>query len=179
MTIEVTYIEGNKEPFEETVRHFFSRLWNKVETNNITPVFLSPNGIDSLPADLTKEISQADINAKKASGLLLFESTDNSTRESIGNDSRTIESSVQITMYARSKYEMFLFIDQINDIIHENQPSSLVRIKKSNNIQDSAIAWFKERKGVYFSIPLFVDKEGFVLISTGTLTCMWVKTRID
>jgi len=179
MTIEVTYLDGDKEPFEETVRSFFSRLWVNTETNNITPVFLSPNGINSEEADLTEEISQADINAKKASGLLLFETNENITRESIGNDNRTIESPVQITMYARSKYEMFLFIDHINDIIHENQPSSSTRIKKSNNTEDSAIAWFKERKGINFSKPLIVDKEGFVHISTGTLTCMWIKTKID
>ena len=59
MTISITYLVGTKEPFDETLRHYFSTNWVPSETNYITPVFLSPHGKDSDTADLNVELSQA------------------------------------------------------------------------------------------------------------------------
>ena len=97
--------------------------------------------------------------------------------ESASNAYRSIETPVKITVYARSKYEMFLFLNHINDIIQDNMPKTSFRIKKSDGIQDSAIANFRQRKGIQFAQPLIQDKEGFVYISTGFLSCMWIKTK--
>ena len=177
MTIEITYQVGDKEPFEETLRYYFSSNWDPSETNSITPVFLSPNGKDSQTADLDEEISQADINRKKASALILFESTEHIPLTTASNLSTTIETPVKITIYARSKYEAFLFISHINDIIQDNMPKGSFRIKKSDGIQDSAIAYFRQRKGIKFSQPAIIDKKGHVYISTGSLSCMWIKTK--
>ena len=177
MTISITYLVGTKEPFDETLRHYFSTNWVPSETNGITPVFLSPHGKDSDPADLNVELSQADIENLKASGLILFQTTEHIPLSNASNDQTTIETPILITAYARTKNEMSLFISHINDIMHENMPNSSVRIKKSNGTEDSAIAYFKQRKGIQFSQPQVKDKEGFVYISTGFLSCMWVKTK--
>lgn len=177
MTIETTYLVGDAEPFDETLRYYFSSNWVPSETNDITPVFLSPHGKDSQAADLENGISQADINSKKASALIVFQSTEHIPIPSNNNLSKTIETPIGITIYGRSKYEIFLLINHINDIILDNMPSGNFRIKKSDGIQDSAIAYFKQTEGVKFSQPLVQDKEGHVFISSGSLTCMSVKTK--
>ena len=175
--IEITYLVGSSEPFEETLRHFFSTKWDPTKTNNITPVFLSPNGIDSQAADLTQEVSQTDISSKKASGLITFESTEEIPLDAPSNLSTTFETPIKITVYARSKYEMSLFQRHINDIIQENMPNGNLRIKKSNGTEDSAIAYFKNRKGIRFNRPPLTEKDGYVYLSSGTISCMWIKTK--
>jgi len=177
MTIDTTYLVGIDEPFEESLRYYFSSKWVLVETNNVTPVFISPNGLNSQAANLAEELTEGDINSKKADGLIMFESTEESPLDAPSNLSTTFETPIKITIYARSKYEMGLFQRHMNDIIQDNMPNGLVRIVKSDGAQDSSIAYFKNRKGVKFSRSLIQDKDGPVYSSTGSLSCMWIKTK--
>ncbi|MCV0398549.1 MAG: hypothetical protein K5785_00985 [Nitrosarchaeum sp.] len=179
MTIETSYLVGDPEPFDETLRYYFSSNWDDSKTNDVTPVFLSPHGKDSEAANLAKEISQADIKGLKAKALILFETTENRLdlqRSSAGKLRNGKASVVQITIYSRTKHEGFLFAEQINDIIQDNYPNTATRIKKSGGSQDSAIVSFEE-KGVTFSEPLVQDKEGLVYVSSGFLTCQWQKVK--
>ncbi len=170
---------GNAEPFDETLRYYFSSNWNPAKTNSVTPIFLSPHGLNSQVANLDEGISEADINSKMADGLILFQSTESITPDNASNAYRFIETVVKVIMYGRSKYELFLFIEHINDIIQDNMPKTSFRIKKSDGIQDSAISSFKQRKGIKFSEPLIQDKDGHVFVSTGNLSCRHIKTKIS
>ena len=181
MVIETIHQIGSMEPIEETVRYYFSSNWDPFQTNSITPVFLSPHGKDSQTADLVNEISQADINASKAKGLILFQTSENAVTpkgSSVNNQVKAKLTTVLITMYARTKYESLLFAEHMNDIIQDNMPKTSFRIKKSDGIQDSAIASF-EGKPITFSVPQLIDKKGFVHISTGFLICRWSKVKIS
>lgn len=142
------------------------------------PRFISPNGIDTDKADLQKELSQVDVGALQSEGLIMFDSSQTiPIQNKPSNDITEYETPIKITIYARTKYEMFLFQNQINDIIQENQPNTSTRITKSDGTANSAIAYFKERKGVTFSTPVLVDKSGNTHVSTGTLSCRWVRTK--
>jgi hypothetical protein len=177
MTITITYLSGAMEPFEETLRRYFASNWTRANTNNVLPKFISPNGIDENQADLSKELSEVDVNALQSEGLILFDSSESiPVRDIASNDISHYETPVKITIYGRTKYEIFLFQNEINDIIHENSPSTATRITKSDGSANSAIAYFKQRKGVAFSTPALIEKTGNVYVSTGSLSCMWVKT---
>ena len=179
MTIVTIHLQGKPEPFDETLRHFFASNWDDTKTNNVTPRFISPNGIDDKEADLGEELKQVDVGALQTEGLIAFETANNRidpTLSSAGNIARGKASDVLITIYSRTKYEGFLFAEQINDIIQDNLPNTDTRIKKSNSTEDSAIMNF-EKNGVGFAEPRLQDKDGHVYVSTGTIVARWSKIK--
>lgn len=178
-TVTITYLVGSQEPFDETIRHLIARNWDATKTNNVTPIFLSPHGSATNAANISTPISNTDIKINQANGLILFEQQNNlhDVRRSSASKNRTGKvGEVLITIYSRSKFEAFLFQEEINRIIAVTLPNTGTWIKKSDNINNSAIASYENHE-ISFSNPESIDEQsGHVLISTGIIGVQWQKT---
>lgn len=179
LTITITYLEGDPEPFDESIRYLIASNWDATKANDVTPAFLSPHGYGTNEADIDNPISNTDIKIKKVGGLIMMESLNNlhNANWSSASKNRTGKlTEIQFTIYARTKWEAFLFQEEINRIIAVNRPNTAVRISKSSGAEDSAIASFEEGE-ISFTDPEFVDSQkGQVLMSQGVLGVQWQKT---
>ncbi len=177
MTITDQFLVGPAEPFDETIRAFISRLWTSANTENITPKFRSPHGVASDAADFTTKMSanawMMDVNKD----LIRFKQVETLRQDlASGNKFVALVTTVDIDIFAERPNRYFLFEREINRIIHENMPSNNVRIKKSNNTDDSAIFTFDRLYVEFLKIGDF-EKGGIRYQWAGELGIMWQRTK--
>jgi len=173
------YLVGDPETFDETIRALMSRLWTAANTESATPVFLSPHGRASAAADYTSKTSATawmkDINKD----LIRFKQMDTTRYEQAqptGNKFFMMLTIVAIDIFAEKPYRAFLFEREVNRIIQENIPNNSVRIKKSDNVNDSAIHTFDRQVVGFIPIGAF-EKTGIVYQKAGELGCVWQRNK--
>lgn len=179
MVITDNFLVGAAETFDETIRAFISRNWTSANTENATPKFLSPHGLDSGTADYTKKISAVawmkDINKD----LIRFKQMDTTRYEQAqptGNKFFMMLTIVAIDIFAEKPHRAFLFEREINTIIQDNIPNNSVRIKKSDNVNDSAIHTFDRQVVEFVPVGAF-EKTGIVYQKAGELGCVWQRNK--
>lgn len=179
MTITDNFLVGAAEPFDETIRALISRDWNAANTETVTPKFLSPHGRDSDAADFTSTIStnawMKDINKD----LMRFKMTDTirfAQAQPTGNKFFMMLSTIAIDIFAERPNRYFLFDREINRIIQETIPNNAVRIKKSNNTDDSAIHTFDRQVIEFTKIGDFAE-GGIRYQWAGELGIVWQRIK--
>ena len=173
------YLVGDPEPFDETIRALISRDWDDANTETVTPKFLSPHGRDSGTADFTSTIStnawMKDINKD----LIRFKQQETlpySQAQPSGNKWFMMVTTINIDIFAERPNRYFLFDREINRIIQETIPNNSVRIKKSNNTQDSAIHTFDRQVIPFIKIGDFAE-GGIRYQWAGELGLVWQRNK--
>ena len=179
MVITDVFLVGDPEPFDETIRGLIGRSWTPGNTDSVTPKFRSPHGFGSGVADLTKTTKvnawMKDINKD----LIRFKQVDTiryDQAQPTGNKFFMMLTTVDIDIFAERPSRYFLFDREINRIIQENIPNNNVRIRKSNNTQDSAIHTF-DRQVVEFAKIGEFGKGGIQYQWAGELGCVWQRNK--
>ncbi len=179
MAITDVYLVGDPEPFDETIRAFIARDWLSANTEAVTPKFLSAHGKDTDAADFTTKLSanawMKDINKD----LIRFKQVD-TTRyaqaQPSGNKFFVMLTMVNIDIFAERPNRYFLFDREINRIIQENIPNNSIRIKKSDNTNDSAIHTFDRQVVEFTKIGDFAE-GGIRYQHAGELGCVWQRNK--
>ena len=179
MVITDNYLVGDPEPFDETIRALIARDWTDANTETVTPTFLSPHGRGTATADFTTKLSanawMRDINKD----LLRFKQVDTiryAQAQPTGNKFFMMLTTVNIDIFAERPNRYFLFDREINRIIQETIPNNSVRIKKSNNIQDSAIHTFDRQVVEFAKIGDFAE-GGIRYQWAGELGIVWQRNK--
>jgi len=179
MTITDNFLVGDPEPFDETIRAFIARSWTAANTENVTPIFRSPHGLGSAAAVLTTKTSAnawvKDINKD----LIRFKQIDTiryGQAQPSGNKFFMMLTTVNINIFAERPNRAFLFDREINRIIQENIPNNSVRIKKSDNTDDSAIHTFDRQVVEFVKVGDFKD-EGIKYQWAGELGLVWQRIK--
>jgi len=173
MTVTTIYLQGVIEPFDETVRHWIARNWLKANTLGVTPSFTSPNGIDKKQADYSDDVTKNDMESMQVDGLIVFEATEQTlVGGGRGKSGKTMNTVINITIYGLDRQHLFFFMQEFNRIM-EGRPHTGQRIKKSNNTEDSAIAYF-DRDQMDWARPQTIDTSTHVVITSGQLGVRWM-----
>ena len=179
MVITDNYLVGDPEPFDETIRALLSRLWDDTNTEGVTPTFLSPHGRASATADFTSTIStnawMKDIN-KDLIRVKQIDTIRYAQAQPSGNKFFMMLTTVNIDIFAERPNRYFLFDREINRIIQENIPNNSVRIKKSNNTDDSAIHTFDRQVVEFTKIGDFAE-GGIRYQWAGELGIVWQRNK--
>jgi len=174
MATETIYQQGSNEPFDETIRGYFARLWSAANSLKMTPAFVSPNGSGKGEADYTEDLTKNDMEALQVEGLIKFEAIEQRLAHSgAGQSGKTFATRIDITLYATNRWIMFHFMKEMNRIISDNRPNTGLRIKKTDNQNDSAVAYFEEPQ-ITFARPAKIDDSTHLVVTTGFLNVRWM-----
>jgi len=179
MVITDNYLVGDPEPFDETIRALIARDWTSANTEGVTPIFLSPHGRSTTVADLATTISANAWMKNINKDLIRFKQVETIAFEPFqpsGNKSYAMLTTVNIDIFAETPNRAFLFDREINRIIQETIPNNSVRIKKSNNTDDSAIHTFDRQVVSFLKIGDF-DKGGIQYQWAGELGVVWQRNK--
>lgn len=184
MTIVTQYLVGNPERFDETIRRFIAASWVPANTESVTPQFMSPQSA----ATDTAGTAAADTTKTKSGNAWEMAENKDFVRFIQGETRRFLPDKpagtrfvrmitfVNIDIFAQTPHRMLLFQEEINRIIHETQPNLSVRITKSNNTQNSAIASFDRTNIEWTPIGEFAE-HGIRMEESGSIGCVWQKNK--
>ena len=174
MTVNTIYLQGSIEPFDETIRAFIARKWDSTNTLGVTPAFASPNGAGKDEADYSDDLTKNDMASMQVDGLILFEAVEQQfVSGGRGKSGKTMNTRINITIYGVDRHHLFFFMQEFNRIMSEFRPHTGLRITKSNDSQDSAIAYF-DRDQITWARPKNIEDSTHVVISTGQLGVRWM-----
>ena len=179
MTIITKYLVGPPELFDETIRFLIASNWNAVNTNNKTPIFISPHGQGTNVAVTTKSKTGHSWDMKKNKDLIRFKQTETNRspdRNQGGDEVIRLLSIVTIDIFGQTPHRAFLFQEEVNRIIQETRPNQSTRVLKSNGTQNSAIAIFDRTIIDFLEIGEF-SKVGINHQLAGELGCIWQKQK--
>ena len=180
MTISQVYLQGNPEPFDETIRHLLARNWVQANTENKLPNFLSPHGSSTNAAGNPKSANAIKIQTNN--DVLVFSMGKPTFLPKESSDDGSVhafETPVFVNIYAETQKRMYLYEEEIDRILMENEPGTFVRIKKSDNTNASAIAKFRTPPGPhieYIEVGKFSEKTTNWHAS-GMLFVNWYKQK--
>ena len=176
MTVTTIYLEGSIEPFDETIRAYIARLWTEANTLGSRPVFLSPNGQGKSESNFDESVTKNDMESLKVDGMILFEAIEQQhiiASSGAGQSGKTKATLVNVTMYAINRYHLFHYMQEFDRILSDNRPNTSLRIKKTDNSQDSAIAYF-DRDQMNWARPQTIEDSIHIVITTAQLGARWL-----
>jgi len=174
MTVTTIYLQGTIEPFDETIRAYIARLWLEVNTLGSRPAFVSPNGQGKDEASFDESVTKGDMEALKVDGMILFEAIEEQhIGGGRGKSGKTKATLINVTMYALNRYYLFHYMQEFNRILSDNRPATALRIKKTDNSQDSAIAYF-DRDQMSWARPQKIEDSIHIVITTAQLGVRWL-----
>ena len=174
MTVTTIYLQGSIEPFDETIRAFIARKWLEANTLGIQPVFVSPNGQGKDESNFDESMTKNDMESLKVDGMILFEAIEEQhIGGGRGKSGKTKATLINITIYGINRYHLFHFMQEFNRILSEFRPHTGLRIKKTNDSQDSAIAYF-DRDQISWARPQKIEDSIHIVITTGQLGVRWL-----
>jgi len=174
LTVTTIYLQGSIEPFDETIRAYIARLWLEANTLGSRPVFVSPNGQGKDESNFDESLTKNDMESLKVDGMILFEATEEQhIGGGRGKSGKTKATLINVTMYAINRYHLFHYMQEFNRILSDNRPHTGLRIKKTNDSEDSAIAYF-DRDQMTFARPQNIEDSIDIVITTAQLGVRWL-----
>ncbi len=179
MTVSFAYLVGDMESPEETLRKLLFDNWNNIKTQLITPKIISPLGFNGDIAG-TVALNQMSTNdwivAKKADYVRLkYTDTVQQKPDDLDNTHIRKNYIVQIDVFSTNSLRSILYKEQIEDILFDNQPNSLVRINKTNG-DISGIVTFDRQALEWLEIGTFED-EVLVREWQAEIGCLYQKNK--
>lgn len=173
-----TYLQGDVESPDETLRHFIARNWTAENTENVTPVFLSPQGQGTEPADDERRIAGQNFRALQKKNAVIFKRTDTVANgaDSWNNDRSSINYIVTIDVFAESSSKAMKFTEEITNILFDSLINNTNRIVKSNNTEDSFITRF-DRSSIDWLRVGEIEDVGVTEQYSGEIGCLVEKSR--
>ncbi len=176
MVIETKYLVGEWESIEETIRYHLSHNWDESQSKDITPKFISPQGLDS-GGVRDRPLTARDWVKYEKTNLIRVESAGRNPRDlENSTGSRRYGTVIRIDVFAKSSGDVELFMKHIDEIFLATYPTSTRRINKSDG-KASAIHVFGDPPSVQWSEPMTYDKEGTSHMASGEIECIWQQNQ--
>jgi len=174
MTVSTIYLQGLIEPFDETVRAYIARLWDETKTLGSKPAFVSPNGQGEDESNFDESVTKNDMESLKVDGMILFEAIEQQhIGGGRGKSGKTKATLINVTLYAMNRYYLFYYMQEFDRILSDNRPNTGLRIKKTNDSEDSAIAYF-DRDQMTWARPQKIEDSIHIVITSGQLGARWL-----
>ena len=170
----ILYLQGASEDFDDTLRGYIAKNWDKTNTLERTPKFQSGHGYDVEPTG--DPISSKEWPAFTGQDLVQFreEDEDVQTMDNFRVQHTTL---VNIGVYAESPALRRLFCQEVNRILLSRVPNSNTRIPKiTDGQQSSAIGRFDDLQVAFTPIAAYED-VGTTWSAHGTLGCVWFEVQ--
>lgn len=161
MTITYQYLQGSWEEPEETLRAWFKSKWDSAQTGGKTPVFKSPQGTDAEdPSSSIEKVEVAWKDGGDKENLIVFNQrgTYQKRNDTAGNHVIPIVYEIYTDVFAEDPQLAGLFTKHMNDILQDYLAVDLVKIKKCNTTEDSAISGF-DMEQIEWSNPMNPSNE--------------------
>ena len=79
MTVTTAHLQGDPEPFSETIRALIARNWDESNAADTTPKFISDFGHGENPANMNEPLKPNDFNFKDDQSVITFREGDTTT----------------------------------------------------------------------------------------------------
>ena len=173
MPISTAYLDGDMEPFAETIRYWLAKNWP--QDAPVAPIFLSPQGQNDKKAG--DPIGDANLNAARAMNAVITDG-DGKNKPQNGGDgiiTHRYISYVEIAAYAPTIGELEQIENIIDEIILLQFPDNTRRINKSDG-KTSAIA-ILDQDSLDWSPPTGNKEANINYMSTAQLGCVWQQSN--
>lgn len=170
MPVSTLYLDGEPEPFAETVRHWLAINWPA--NASIAPVIMSSHGENTNPA--TKQaLAQVNFDGAKSINSIIVMNDGKGKPIQNGNGITTHRyiSYVEITIYGDTPANIDAMSRIVDEILLEHYANTTVRVNKSDG-KTSAIMTF-DTDSLDWSPPVTYKDAGIDVMTVATLGCVW------